>query len=321
MSVYTSITSDELAQFLTHYAVGTLVDYQGILAGIENTNYFVTTTQGEFVLTLFEQHTAQELDYFLKLMQFWAERGIPTARPISNQEGQLLSILKAKPAALVQRLPGSTIQTPNTEQCYELGQWLARMHLSAQHFPLYRAPDRGHEWRMQVGQELLPYFQGKDHALLKAELAYQDSVNWKQLPQGTIHADLFRDNALGSDQQLTGIIDLYYACYDAWLYDLAIVINDWCYDTGELNESRLLACLQGYHKLRPLTVLERASGVALMRAAALRFWLSRALSQRNPPSGTLTFLKDPQEFKIKLLSIIEATPSLEANWHTLSAAK
>ncbi|WP_020558036.1 homoserine kinase [Thiofilum flexile] len=317
MSVYTSITRDELIAFLDQYAVGTLIDYQGILSGIENTNYFVTTSQGAFVLTLFEQHPAHQLEYFLQLMQFWAERGIPTARPFPTHQGQLLSHLKMKPAALVQRLSGTTIQTPSNQQCYELGQWLARMHLSAQHFPLYRAPDRGHQWRMQTGLALLNDFPKPEREILQAELRYQAQLDWSALPQGTIHADLFRDNALGIDNHLTGIIDLYYACYDAWIYDLAIIINDWCYDNDQLQPQRFSACLKGYQSVRQLIPIERRTIVGAMRAAALRFWLSRTLSQRSPPAGALTFLKDPNEFKIKLLSIIEATPRLEAHWRTL----
>lgn len=317
MSVYTTITIQELEQFLTKYSVGTLVDYQGILAGIENTNYFVTTTKGQWVLTIFEQHSAQYLEYFLQLMQFWAKQGIPTARPIPSTSGQLLQTLQNKPATLVQRLTGSTIEVPSTQQCYELGQWLARMHLTGKNFPLYRAPDRGLAWRQAVGTDLLSYFNPDDAKILKAELEHDAQLQWDLVPQGTIHADLFRDNALGTHDHLTGIIDLYYACFDAWVYDLAVVLNDWCFDGFAVNKARLQACLKGYQSVRTLEPAERSMGVGAMRVAALRFWLSRALSKRSPPEGSLTFLKDPDEFKFKLLSIIEATPQLEANWHAL----
>lgn len=317
MSVYTTIIRTELEQFLTQYSVGTLITYQGILAGIENTNYFVTTTHGQFVLTIFEQHPVHELKYFLELMQFWADAMIPTARPIPDQQGHLLQTLQGKPTTLVLRLTGTTVDNPTLEHCYDLGAWLARMHLTGQSFPLHRRPDRGLEWRQTVGKELLECFTPTDAQVLRRALADDAQIEWSTLPQGTIHADLFRDNALSSHHQITGIIDLYYACNDAWLYDLAVVLNDWCFDGLMVNQQRLSTCLQGYQSIRVLEAHERIAGSRVMRSAALRFWLSRALAKRSPPIGSLTFLKDPDEFKLKLLSIIEATPQLEANWHAL----
>lgn len=307
MSVYTSITKAELESFLTHYSVGELVSFEGILAGIENTNYFVTTTKEAFVLTIFEQHPASELDFFLKLMAFWSERKIPTAHPIASNDQRYLLELKQKPAALVQRLKGKSVTTPNLQQCYTMGKCLAQMHLEGQASLLHRAPDRGHSWRMDTGEKLLKYLKDPhDQELLCDELLYQQNIPFESLPSGLIHADLFCDNALFDGNKLTGVIDLYYACNDSWIYDLAVLANDWCVDQqGNYQLEKIESCLRGYQSVRKLSAVERKYTHAMLRAAALRFWLSRLLSKLNPPSGELTFLKDPDEYKDKLRQIIQ----------------
>lgn len=306
MSVYTSVTETELSQFLSQYNVGELVNYQGILAGIENTNYFVTTTQGQYVLTIFEQHKeAHELDFFLKLMDFWAKHRIPTAQPIANKNQDYVPILKDKPAALVTRLAGKSSETPSLQQCYSMGKCLAQMHLAGENSRLYRASDRGHAWRMQAGERLLMSLAPDEQELLCKELDYQQQIPFDSLPSGLIHADLFRDNALFDGEKLTGVIDLYYACNDSWLYDLAVLVNDWSINPdGSFNANKIASCLRGYQAVRKLSPLERKYTHAMLRAAALRFWLSRLISKQNPPNGELTFLKSPDEYKLKLQQII-----------------
>lgn len=309
MSVYTPVSTAELDIFLTHYTVGTRLEFSGITGGIENSNFFVTTTGGEFVLTLFEQHTPQTLDYFLKLMDCLAEAGIPVAKPVATHDGDLLSHLNGKPAALVIRLPGGHPEHTTPEQCSQIGTMLARMHLAGQDFPLYREPDRGHAWRMQTGKKLLTEsaLPDLDANLLRTEMHFQGSIPFSKLPTGTIHADLFRDNVLFHNGQLSGILDLYFACTDSLLYDLAVVVNDWCCNPdGSLDESRLQACLQAYKIIRPWEPVEQEYWLSLLRAAALRFWLSRLMVKLNPPEGELTLQKDPQEFRNKLLHRINA---------------
>jgi homoserine kinase type II len=316
MSVYTPVSAAELDAFLTRYTVGTRLDFSGIEGGIENSNFFVTTTGGAFVLTLFEQHTPQALDYFLKLMDCLAGAGIPVAKPVATRDGELLSHLNGKPAALLTRLPGSHPEHTTTDQCSQIGAMLARMHLAGKDFPLYRAPDRGHAWRMQTTQDILPYLNAPDVPLLRTEMQFQTSIPFAELPTGTIHADLFRDNVLFHNGQLSGILDLYFACTDSLLYDLAVVVNDWCCNPdGSLDEPRLQACLQAYQAIRPWQPVEQEYWPAVLRAAALRFWLSRLVVKLNPPQGELTLQKDPQEFRNKLLQRIAATdrkPTMQA---------
>lgn len=315
MSVYTPVSATELEAFLRQYPVGTLLDFAGIEAGVENTNYFVTTTGGAFVLTLFEHHSPAELEYFLALMQHWADAGIPVACPQHLHDGQMLATLNGKPAALVARLAGEHVTTPSIGQCAAMGAMLARMHLGGRDFALYRAPDRGHEWRMQKGSSLLTQLAGKqDEAqLLRAELAFQQNIPFDQLPAGVIHADLFRDNVMFRQGQLSGVIDLYFACTDSWLYDLAIVVNDWCCLTdGSLDTPRLQACIDSYQSVRPWEPVEQRYWQATLRAAALRFWLSRLDAKLNPRDGDMILQKDPTEFRDKLQQRIaedNATPA------------
>lgn len=316
MSVYTPVNARELQTFLLQYPVGTLVGFTGITAGVENTNYFVTTTGGEFVLTLFEHHTPDELEYFLALMQHWSEQGIPVACPQHLHNGRMLAALNGKPAALVARLPGGHVETPTQAQCAAMGALLAQMHLNGRSFPLYRAPDRGHSWRMQTATKLLEQMQEntEDVHLLSSEIAYQQAVPFAQLPAGVIHADLFRDNAMFQHNQVSGVIDLYFACNDSWLYDLAILANDWCcLPDGSLDAARTQACVGAYQAVRPWEPVEQQYWQAVLRAAALRFWLSRLDAKLNPRDGDMILQKDPAEFRDKLLHRIAEEHAAPAN--------
>jgi homoserine kinase type II len=307
MSVYTPVSAAELADFLSDYPVGECVGFAGIQAGIENSNFFVSTTTGEYVLTLFEQHRPDALHYFLALLQHWAAAGIPVPAPLVNRHGEVLGTLNAKPAALVARLPGTHPQQTTPAQCAAIGAMLARMHLAARDFPLHRASDRDHRWRMQMAHTVLPQLDAADAELLRAEIAFQQTIAFAELPQGTIHADLFRDNVLFDAEKLSGVLDVYFACNDCLLYDLAVVVNDWCCQAdGSLDETRLQACVSHYQALRPWEPQEQQAWPALLRTAALRFWLSRLYEQHNPRPGELTLQKNPLEFRQKLQHRIAA---------------
>ena len=309
MSVYTPVSEAELHSFLAQYAIGHYVSHSAIQAGIQNTNYFVTTTQGEYVLTLFEQHPAAELNYFLQLMQHWSAARLPIAQPIAMRNGAWLSCLHTKPAVLVTRLTGQHPEQATLAQCAAIGHSLAQMHNSAQTFTPYRAPDRGHTWRMQTAAQLMPQVDAADATVLQTELAFQASLPWQTLPQGTIHADLFRDNTLVIDQQITGVLDLYFACHDSLLYDLAIVVNDWCANAdGSLDLARMSACINAYQALRPWQTLETEHWQGILRAAALRFYLSRLQDSLQPRLGDGVLRKDPQEFRAKLVWLQQYEP-------------
>lgn len=313
MSVYTRVDRPALETFLHDFDAGLLVEYSGISAGIENTNYFVTTTQGRFVLTLFEQLSRDELPFFLGLMAHLAEHGVPTAHPLADRHGRYLGELCGKPAALVQRLSGSSVEHPDAAQCAAIGAALARLHLAGQSFPHERANPRGPHWWREASARVHDRLGPDEAKRLDEELAFQFAHRHDQLPRGVIHADLFRDNALFEGERLTGIIDLYYACTDALLFDVAVTVNDWCVtEKRELDPERTRALLAAYAVVRPFTPAEHASWPAMLRAAALRFWLSRLVDLYYPREGELTHTKDPDAFGRLLAAHVRGTPSLPA---------
>ncbi len=298
MSVFTKVERDELVALLRHYDAGELLSYEGISDGIENTNYFVTTGHREMVLTLFETHSFGEMGYFLDLMAHVAEHDIPSAHPVPDRDGHYLRMFKDKPAALVERLEGTSLDHPTDAQCAILGSTMAKLHLAGRSFSGRRSNARGHAWRMATAERLLTTLPDKDAQTLRTEMAYQQANRFDQLPAGVIHADLFRDNVLWSGNNLTGIIDFYYACDDAFLYDLAVATNDWCVEAdGAYVDSRFTALLASYHAVRPITEQEAGAWPAVVRAAALRFWLSRLYDWHFPRPGEITHRKDPNVFR------------------------
>jgi homoserine kinase type II len=297
MSVYTRVEKDQLESFLENYTLGTLCSFQGISDGIENTNYFVTTTEGEYVLTLFESLAAEELPYFLDLMAFLAKHQVPSASPLADKQGDYLRELNGKPAALVQRLCGRGVVDPNEAQCAALGGMLGRLHRVGQGFEPQRKNSRGADWWSEAATKVMPKLSAEEQQQLQQEMAYQASQSREKLPRGVIHADLFCDNALFDGDQLTGIIDFYYACSDHLLYDLAVTVNDWCKQSdGSLDETRTQALLNSYHQEQPLTAEEQQLWPVMLRAGALRFWLSRLQDKHFPRPGEMTHIKDPDEY-------------------------
>lgn len=315
MSVYTVVTPEQLKRFLSGYALGELEQFVGISNGIENTNYFVTTSEGEFVLTLFEVLQAEELPYFLELMAYLAEHNIPSAHPVADRRGRYLQELNGKPAALVQRLIGASVDLPEPVHCRAIGEQMGRMHLASDGFGLHRDPDRGPEWWESTATEVMPKVSVEDQQLLQAELEFQASIDYSDLPEGVIHADLFRDNALFVGDRLTGIIDFYYACNFYFIYDLAVSINDWC-NSGDHARDSLNAAelLRGYQQQRSVTTTEIEAWPAMLRAAALRFWLSRLRDMHFPRPGEITHIKDPDIFRDMLIRRKGKDDELRAMW-------
>jgi homoserine kinase type II len=311
MSVYTSVTQEQLGAFLTLYDQGALVDFSGIEAGVENSNFFVTTERGEFVLTLFEKLTPHELPFFLKLMAHLAERGIPSAHPIADRKGEFLQCLNGKPTALVQRLNGESPLCPSLHHCRAMGHALARLHLAARDYGEHRDNNRGYAWWLAMREILHSHLDEEDARLLDAELKFQGQDRFAALPRGVIHADLFRDNAMFVGDALTGIIDFYYACNDVLLYDVAITVNDWCSNPdGSLDTVKANALLDAYDSERRLKPIECHAWPVMLRAAALRFWLSRLYDKYFPRPGHITHIKDPDQFKRILLNHIEHAQTL-----------
>jgi len=326
MAVFTEVEFGEADALVQRLGLGPLRELRGIEGGIENTNYFATTESGEFVLTLFERLSAEQLPYYLCLMKHLAGRGLPVPEPVAdpaiqppsghaltipaNAPCELLLKVAGKPAALVQRLSGRSELAPGTAHCAELGALLARMHLAARDFPRIQPNLRGLAWWNDTVPVVLPYVDESQAALLRAELAYQnhiaESSAYAALPRGPVHADMFRDNVMfatgedaGTAPRLTGVFDFYFAGTDTWLFDLAVCLNDWAVDlpTGQHDAERADALLAAYESVRPLNASERALLPAMLRAAALRFWISRLWDFHLPREASMLKPHDPAHFE------------------------
>jgi homoserine kinase type II len=317
LSVFTPVSEDQLKGWLKNYSVGALVALEPIESGIENTNYFVTTSQGRYILTLFERLPAPELPFYLELMVHLARHGIPCPAPIADLDDRYLSQLNGKPAALVTRLEGSEVEHPGAAHCSELGGLLARMHLAARSYGGYLENPRGPKWWRKAAAEVRPFLDAGRAALLDAELAFQSQHRFPDLPRGAVHADLFRDNAFFRDGRVSGVFDFYFAGIDCFAYDLAVCANDWCLVDPQrdrrLDAARTRALLDAYAALRPLQAVERAAWPVMLRAAALRFWLSRLHDLHLPRAGELVKVHDPEHFReiLALRAAPEAQAALE----------
>lgn len=310
MAVYTQVTEAEVWDFLSHYDVGMLVSLEPIAEGVTNTNYLLTTDQNKYILTLFEKHfKLEELPYFTALMGWWSQRGISCPKPIANRDGRTLSALKEKPAVLVSFLEGDGVKNITPEHLSQLGTLLAKMHIEGMGFPHTRENAlslKGWEKLIDTTSERLNEIEPDLRRLILDEYNYL-SENWpNDLPKGPVHADLFPDNVFfekpfGRPLQLTGVIDFYFSCTDYWAYDLAIVVNAWCFDARHrLVKERVQALMEAYNRVRTMSAEEDVSMSLLLRGAALRFLLTRADAWLNPDAGALVTAKDPLEYVAKL---------------------
>jgi len=311
MAVYTALSDSDLEEFLARYEAGSLVDFTGIRDGVENSNFFVTTTVDDYVLTIFEKHDAAEVPYFLNLTAHLAEHGVPCAHPVADRDGAYLQQLEGKPAALIERLPGRTLENPTPTHCEAVGTALARMHVAGRSFDQHHPNERGPGWWFRTARRLDDRLSPDERRVLGEELRLQASQRHIDIPRCTIHADLFCDNVLFEGDRLAGMIDFYYACDDCLLYDVAITVNDWCTETdGSFDPGRLQALLDAYHRERPFTDAERDAWGTMLRAGALRFWLSRLLDLHFPRPAEVPHVKDPDEYRRVLMARREGTPEL-----------
>lgn len=301
MAVFTNVSGADITAWLSNYSLGKLLELQGIPEGIENTNYFVTTGNGRYVLTLFEKLTADELPFFLSLMAHLARHGIPCPAPVANHQNNFLGELNGKPACIASRLSGESVTAPTAAQCAAVGSMLGQLHSAGQRFG-GRMPDpRGANWRATAARAVMRFLPAHDAALLDSEVELHARDLPTGLAHGVIHADLFRDNVLMEGDRVGGLVDFYFACNGSLLYDVAITVNDWCM-TGEykLDEGRARALLKAYHAARPFSAGEAEAWPRALRVAALRFWISRLYDLHLPRDGELVNPRNPEPYKLIL---------------------
>src|SRR5262245_20534865 len=287
MSVYTPVSAADLDAWLLRYAVGGLAELTPIASGIENTNYFVTTERGRYVLTLYERLPASELPFYLNLMAHLSRSGCEVPAPIPDRTGALFSLLNGKPASLVERVDGVPIEMPDTLHCARVGAALARLHLASQTYRARLTNRRGPAWWRTAARAVKPHLSPDQAALLDAEIKFQTGFGRVKLAKGAIHGDLFCDNVLFDGDRVAGIIDFGFAATDFYAYDLAITVNDWCVDAAgaPLDPSLLTALVKAYDAVRPMSADECEAWPSLLRAAARRFWLSRLYDMHLPRPG------------------------------------
>ncbi|ERO62427.1 homoserine kinase [Pseudomonas piscis] len=299
MSVFTPLARPELETFLAPYGLGRLLDFQGIAAGSENTNFFISLEQGEFVLTLVERGPVQEMPFFIELLDVLHEADLPVPYALRTTDGIALRELAGKPALLQPRLAGKHIKQANAQHCVQVGELLGHLHVATKDNMIKRKTDRGLDWMQEEGAKLLPRLDSTAQDLLHRAL--QEIVEQRArilaLPRANIHADLFRDNAMFEGTHLTGLIDFYNACSGPMLYDVAIGLNDWCSDAqGVLDGQRARALLGAYAALRPFTAAEAELWPTILRVACVRFWLSRLIAAETF-AGQDVLIHDPMEFQ------------------------
>ena len=305
MAVYTDVTADDLSPFLAGYEIGTLLSYKGIAEGVENSNFLVHTTAGNFILTLYEKRVAErDLPFFLGLMEHLAARGITCPQPVKNKNGGMLGRLAGRPAAIVTFLDGLWIRRPNAGHCAAVGEALAGLHLAGGDF----AQQRPNALGMESWRGLYEHAKPRGDSVrpgLCAEIARElDTLekSWsRDLPAGVIHADLFPDNVFFLGDKLSGLIDFYFACTDTLAYDVAVCLNAWCFEPDHTyNVTKGRALLKAYGKARALSAAEIAALPVLARGAAMRFLLTRLVDWLAVPDGALVKPKDPLEYFRKL---------------------
>ncbi|MDQ6970559.1 MAG: homoserine kinase [Mariprofundus sp.] len=306
MSVYTELSHADISTILADYQIGSLISFEGIAAGIENSNFFIDTSQGKrYVLTVFERLAADELPYFMLLMKHLAANALACPDVMVRNDDALLFEVHGKQGCIVSCLSGRTLDELNIAQLKSSGQAMAQLHLAGADFSMQRANPTNSNWLAEhidaVLEKTCARYGSEAGQLLNNELDFQSSCAWGSLPAGLIHGDLFVDNILFKDEQVSGIIDFYYAHHAAFAMDIAIALNAQAVLLSDADESRIQAFMDGYQSLRPLQEDECEALPLLLRLAALRFWVSRLYDAFFPRDGAMVQTKDPEEYRQKLV--------------------
>lgn len=306
MAVYTEVSDDALIGFVAEYDIGDVVSCKGIAEGVENSNYLLRTTEGNFILTLYEKRVdPQDLPFFLGLMRHAAAHGTPCPQPIEARDGEALRMLCERPAAITSFLDGMWPRQIRPYHCSQLGRALAQFHKSTEGFSIQRENALSlSSWRplYEKCQARAPEVRGDLCPLIETELSYLEAHWPENLPHGVCHADLFPDNVFFIGETLSGLIDFYFACNDALAYDIAVCMNAWCFERdGSFNTTKARLLVAGYQEIRPLAPQELNALPILARGSSIRFLLTRLFDWLNHPEGALVKPKDPLDYAAILI--------------------
>ena len=306
MSVYTKISSDEISMYLKDYSVGSFESLEGISDGIENTNYVLKTTDNEYIFTIFENIKIDKVIIYLELMNFLNKNNFKCAKVHITKNNELCKLIQNKPAAIIEKIPGSSIDNINAEHCYKVGKLLGNFHLLSNNFSYKLKDSRDISWRKDAYGRLEPILTEDEKIFIEEALTIQKEFDKLNLPRGIIHADLFRDNVLFNSEKISGMIDFYYSCNGVFIYDLAVVANDWCTDdSGNLITDKVENLMDSYSSIRKFDDNEKDYWNYALVVASLRFYLSRLLDLHFPKIGEITHIKDPNVFKNILKNRLE----------------
>ena len=325
MAVFTTLDENEIAAFIKRFGIGELVSFQGISEGMENSNYLIATSashpgdelsstaQGDYVLTLLEELPASHLAFHVKLLETLARHHLPVASPLRDYDGNAVGELHGKPVLLSPLLPGRHALQPDQQHCVAVGGLLADMHLAAADMPDEHSGIRGAAWLKQCVYDASAYLDTADKQWVQEVYAAYQALDHDRLPTGIIHGDLFRDNVFFADHRLTGVIDFYNAGLGHLLFDVAVAVNDWCRDEQDgIDDKRYRALLQAYARKRPFTDSEKTAWPVMLKLCALRFWLSRILTNAGSGQGHELFVeKNPLQFRRLLAWHSEHSLSLQ----------
>lgn len=302
MAVYTQVTREQLEKFLWQFSHGALLTFHGITQGVENSNYRVETTRGQFILTLFEKRVKrQEIPFFLAVMEHMASKGIVCPKVMADKDGKKIHTLAGKDAVLISFLEGTCLEGAASKRaCYAAGVMLASMHRSVYDFPLKRENDLGPQGWENIFNKIKDQMPNEHRDLADRELAFQRHNLWQDVPVGTIHADFFKDNVLFTQNAISGVLDFYFSCTDYFIYDVAITMTDWCFD-NTFHQDNTNAFLFGYQSVRPLSMDEKQSLPFHLRGASLRFYLTRYFDAIHVDKKAKVNVKNPQKYANKLL--------------------
>ncbi len=298
MSVYTKITDDELSEHLTNYSIGEAYDLIGISDGIENTNYLLKTQQNEYIFTIFENIGDNNINQYLEFMNHLSNKGLLCPNVIKSNANTLFVSIRGKPSAIIEKLDGNSITNPDINHCGLIGDLLAKFHNYGSDFETHLTNSRDLTWCQQAYKKLAAVVSANQSNLICDAILIQKEMEKENLPIGTIHADLFKDNVLFNNDNVSGMIDFYYSCSGFLIYDLAVVMNDWCSDKeGVIIEAKANNLISSYNINREIQDVEKLFWNHALISASLRFFLSRLLDLHYPKIGEITHIKDPKVFE------------------------